>query len=291
MKILATGLNGLVGSRFSELLKDKYEFENLSRQSGVDVTNKDQVFSAITDSSSNIIFHLAAFTNVDVSEEEKNLGTESIAWRINVEGTKNVLEACEKTNKKIVHFSTDMVFPGTKDLPGKYLEEDEIKPVGFYAETKAEAERLIEKATCPWLILRIAYPYRANFEKKEYVRSFKSLLEQGKEIRAVSDHYFTPTFIDDLAMVIDLIIEKDLKGKLHATGDEIVSPYDVAVKIAKTFNLNEKLILKTTREEFFANRAPRAYNLALNNDKIGKLGLKLHSFSEGLEEIKKQLEI
>lgn len=291
MKILATGLNGLVGSRISELLKDKYEFKNLSRQIGVDITNKEQVFSAIANSSSNIILHLAAFTNVDSAEKEINLGKESTVWKINVDGTKNVLEACEKSNKKIIYFSTDMVFPGTKELPGKYLEDDEVSPVGFYAETKAEAEKLIEKASCPWLILRIAYPYRANFEKKEYVRTFKSLLEQGKEIKAVSDHYFTPTFIDDIAMVIDLIIEKDLKGKLHATGDEIVSPYDVAVKIAKTFNLNEKLILKTTREEFFANRAPRAYNLALNNDKIGKLGVRLHSFSEGLEEIKKQLEI
>jgi len=179
-----------------------------------------------------------------------------------------------------------MVFPGTKELPGKYSEDDQTGPVGFYAETKAEAEKLIENAMCPWVIFRIAYPYRANFEKKEYVRVLKSLLEQGREVKAVSDHYFTPTFIDDIAPVITLIIENDLKGKLHVTGEEAVSPFEVAIKIAKVFNLNEELIKKTTREKYFKNKAPRAYNLSLNNDKIVKLGAKFHSFSEGLEEIK-----
>jgi len=290
MNIAGTGLNGLVGSRIIELL-GSYEFQNLSRQTGVDITNKDQVLQAITNSSSNLVLHLAAFTDVEGAEKEKNLGEESNAWRINVEGTGNVINACERSNKKLIFFSTDMVFSGTKELPGKYLEDDEADPVGFYAKTKAEAEKLVEKASCPWIILRIAYPFRASFEKKEYVRSFKSLLEQGREINAVSDHYFTPTFIDDLAAVIKLLIEKDLKGKVHAVGSESVSPYDVAIKIAKTFNLNENLITKTTREEYFKGKAPRAYNLSLNNDKIGKLGLALHSFSEGLEEIKEQLKI
>jgi dTDP-4-dehydrorhamnose reductase len=290
MNIVGTGLNGLVGSRIIELLGN-YEFQSLSRQTGVDITNKDQVLQAITNSSSNLVLHLAAFTDVDGAEKEKDLGKESMAWKINVEGTRNIVEACEKSNKKIVYFSTDMVFSGTKKLPEKYSEDDETGPVGFYAQTKAEAEEVVKAASCPWLILRIAYPYRADFPKKDIVRLFKSLLEQGREINAVSDHYFTPTFIDDLAPVIDLIIKNDLQGILHATGSESVSPYDVALKIAKVFNLDEKLISKSTREEYFKDKAPRAYNLSLNNDKIGKLGVKLHSFSEGLEEVKKQIKI
>jgi dTDP-4-dehydrorhamnose reductase len=290
MKILGTGLSGLIGSRIVELLDD-YQFQNLSRQNKVDVSVREQVFNAISSSSSNIILHLAAFTNVDDAEKEKSLREESVAWKINVLGTKNVLEACERYGKKIIYFSTDMVFPGKKEIPEKYTEEDETGAVGFYAKTKEEAEKLIEKASCPWLILRVAYPYRASFEKKDYVRIFKKLLEDGKQIEAVSDHYFTPTFVDDIASVLDLIFKENLTGKLHAVGEEIVSPYEVAIKIAKTFNLNTDLIKKTTREVFFEGKAPRAYNLSLNNDKIEKLGIEMSNFSEGLEKIKQQLNI
>jgi dTDP-4-dehydrorhamnose reductase len=267
MKIIGTGLNGLVGSRVVELLTDQYQFENISRQNGVDITNKAQIASTIAASDSEIVLHLAAFTDVDGAEKDKELGD------------------------KIIYFSTDMVFPGDKEAPERYSEEDQTGAVGFYAKTKEEAEKLIEKATCPWVILRIAYPYRANFEKKEYVRVFKSLLEEGKQIKAVSDHFFTPTFIDDIAPCIDLVIKGNLTGKYHVTGEETVSPYEAAIKIAEVFSLNQNLVEKTTRAEFFKDRAPRAYNLALNNDKITKLGIKLRGFKESLQEIKKQLSL
>src|SRR4030067_229935 len=162
MRIIGTGLTGLLGSRIVELLTD-YQFQNLSRVTGVDITSKDQVSSAIANSSSSLVLHLAAFTDVDGAEKEKDLKEQSLVWKINVEGTKNVLEACEKSNKKIIYFSTDMVFPGTKEVPEKYTEEDKTGAIGFYAKTKEEAEKLIEKATCPWLIIRPAYPYRSNF--------------------------------------------------------------------------------------------------------------------------------
>jgi len=215
------------------------------------------------------VLHLAAYTDVEGAEKEKNLKEESEAWKINVGGTKNLLDACRKLNKKIVYFSTDMVFSGEKELPGKYQEEDTPDPVGFYAQTKYEAEKLVENAECPWVILRIAYPYRASFEKKEYVRFFKWLLEEGRMVNAVADHYFTPTFIDDLPFVLETIFKNNLIGKLHAGGSEVVSPYEVALKVAEVFGLNKDLITQTTRAEFFKNRAPRAYNLSLNNDKIG----------------------
>jgi len=254
MKILGTGLSGLVGSRIVELLSNQYEFENISRKTGVDISDPEAVFNKVKDSNASIVLHLAANTDVETAEKEKNLREESEAWKINVGGTKNLLDACEKLNKKIIYFSTDMVFPGTKELPGKYEEEDVPGPVGFYAQTKYEAEKLVEKANCPWVILRIAYPYRASFEKKEYVRIFKWLLEEGREIKAVADHYFTPTFIDDLPLVLDAIFKNNLVGKIHAGGSEVVSPYEAALKVAEVFGLNKDLIAQTTRAEYFKDK-------------------------------------
>jgi dTDP-4-dehydrorhamnose reductase len=288
MKILGTGISGLIGSRIVELLKD-FEFENISRQNGVDIALRDQIFSAIENSSAEVVLHLAAFTQVDEAEMQKNLGENSLAWKINVLGTRNVTEACEKYNKKLIYFSTDMVFPGTKDLPDKYQEEDKTGALGFYAKTKEEAEKIVEKASCSWLILRIAYPYRASFEKKDYVRLFKELLESKKQLSAVSDHYFTPTFIDDISTVLRHAIDDGLTGKFHIVGNETISPFIAAKKVARVFGLDDSLIEETNREIYFRDKAPRAYNLSLNNDKIEKLGIKMSSFEEGLEKIKAQL--
>lgn len=289
MKIIGTGLSGLIGSRLQELMPE-FEFEDLSRKNGVDIQDKKILLERLQASSAPIVLHLAAFTSVDGAEKEKDLKEESTAWKMNVLGTQNVVEACSETGKKLIHISTDMVFGGEKPYGEAYTEEEQTNPVGWYATTKAEAEKIVEHSSIPWVILRIAYPYRANFEKKEYVRIFKGLLENGTQIKAVTDHYFTPTFIDDIPHVLQVIFKEDLLGKFHATGPQSVSPYEVAMQVANVFNLDKTLISPTTRAEYFAGKAPRAFNLALSSDKIEKHHVHMHSFVEGLEEVKKQLQ-
>lgn len=286
--IIGTGLSGLVGSRIVELLSPKISFEDISRKTGTDITNTQAVLDRISNSKSPVILHLAGKTDVDGAEREKELGKESEAWKINVEGTRNVVSAAKNTRKKLIYVSTDMVFSGDQTEGSKYSEEDTPAPANFYAQTKFEGEKIVRESGISYIILRIAYPYRGSFEKKEYVRIFKSLLEQGKEIKAVADHFFTPTFIDDLAPVLLSLLEKNAEGIFHAVGDEIVSPFMVAQKIAEVFGYSPSLISSTTRAEFFKDRAIRGFNLSLQNDKIKKLGVTLHSLSEGLQIIKTQ---
>lgn len=283
--IIGTGLSGLVGSRVTELLSSKYTFEDLSRKTGVDITNAQRVKEKIAAFDSSYVLHFASYTQVDAAEVDRSEGYNSTAWKINVGGTRNVIAACEASGKPLIFFSTDMVFPGEKAIGQKYTEEENPEPVGWYATTKYHAEKLVMHAKVPWTIIRIAYPYRAAYEKKEYVRIFLSLLKEKKPITAVSDHYFTPTYIDDLSLVIRTAIEKKLTGIYHAVGDEIVSPYEVAIKVAHMWDLDETLITKTTREVYFKGGAPRGFNLSLNNDKIKKLGIHMRSFTEGLTEI------
>lgn len=288
-KILGTGLSGLVGSRIVELLSQKYSFEDVSRKQGIDITDAEKLHQTISASESPVVLHFAARTDVDGCEDEKELAKNSLSWKINVEGTRNVVQACKESGKKIIFISTDMVFDGTKPLGERYGEDDIPKPMNWYAMTKFEAEKIIMQADLPWIILRIAYPYRSNYIKKEYVRAFIQLLQNNQEITAVSDHYFTPTFIDDLGPVLDILLQGDQTGIFHAVGKQVVSPYDAAVTIARTFGLNEELIKKITREEFFADRAPRPFNLSLKNDKIEKIDCRMMNFEDGVAIIKKQL--
>lgn len=288
-KIIGTGLSGLVGSRVVDLLDSTYEFEDISRKTGTDISDADAVLSRLQNSSAEWVIHMAAYTHVDGAEEQKALGEKSEAWQVNVVGTEHVVQAVQQTGKKLLFLSTDFVFDGAHTPPSGYTEEDAPNPVNWYAQTKYEAELRVQHAGIPSVVARIAYPYRARFDKNDFMRAIKNRLSQGQEIQAVTDHLFCPTFIDDIAVGIDALIEHNAQGIYHLTGSQSLSPYDASLLIAQTFALDTKLIKPTTRAEYFAGKAERPFDLSMNNDKIKSLGIKIKGFQEGLEEIKRQL--
>lgn len=289
MKILGTGLDGLIGSRVVELLSDKYEFENLSIATGVDITDRNAIFQRIKTSDAQIVLHLAAKTDVDGCEKDKALGQDGKAWKVNVEGTRNVADACLGANKKLIYISTDFVFDGTNPPAGGYSEEDIPNPINWYAKTKYEGEKIVQDLKTPWIIARIAYPYRANFTKIDFFRAILEKLQEGKSVTVITDHIFTPTFIDDIASALDTLIGSSSQGIFHIVGSQSLTPLDAVNLIADEFELDKSKINKTTRSEFFNKSAPRPFQLVLKNDKIGKLGVGMRTFEEGIREIKDQI--
>ncbi len=289
MKILGTGLSGLVGTRLIELLSSEYNFEDLSLATGIDITNKEQVFQKIKDSNAPVVLHLAAKTYVDGCEEDKIFAKFGEAWKINVEGTRNIVDACSKASKKLIYFSTDFIFDGRNPPTGGYTEEDIPDPINWYATTKYEGEKIINRSNLNWTIIRLAYPYRANFVKKDFVRSLIQKLQAGENLKMVTDHVMTPTFIDDIALALDVLIKENALGIFHVVGSQFVTPYEAAIKIADFFNFDKSLISTTTRDIYFKGHAQRSFRLALKNDKIAKLGVKMKTFDEGLIELKKQI--
>jgi dTDP-4-dehydrorhamnose reductase len=303
-KILATGLTGLVGSRFTELLNDVYEFEHISLSNGTDILDKEAVFKKISESEANVVIHMAAKANVDGCEADKERDREILrfnnaeekenvwrnektAWAVNVFGTQNVVDACVKTNKKIVYISTDFVFDGTKK---SYTEDDKPNPINWYAKTKYEGEKVIQSSGLDYVIARIAYPYRAIFERNDFVRSLMIRLEKNEKLTMVWDHIMVPTFIDDLVNALDILIRTEQKGIFNVVGSQRITPFNAAIAIAQKFGLDESLISKISRNEYFAGKAPRPFSLYLKNDKINKLGIEMSTFDKGLIEIKNQLD-
>lgn len=288
MKIAGTGLSGLVGSRVAQLLSHSNSFDFIGRKNGVDITNHQQVLYAVKKSEANVLLHFAAKTDVDGCEEDRELGVDGEAWKVNVLGTKNIGEACLEAKKHLVYISTDFVFDGSKDV---YYEEDIPNPLSWYGRTKYEGEKIISSLQTPWTIVRIAYPYRAFFQKKDFARIIIEKMQQGEELSMITDHVMTPTFVDDIAFALDSIVREGLTGIFHVVGSQFVTPYEAAVLIAKNFNFNPALLKTTTRDIFFKGRAPRPFRLALRNDKIKKFGVHLHPFSQGLEIIKKEISL
>lgn len=286
-RIFGIGTSGLVGSRVTELLADSYQITPHSSKNGFDITDTESLGALARDLEHSLVIHMAAKTDVDGCEKDKSLGESGDAWRINVTGTANVVGACKKSGKKIIYISTDFVFGGEDTPTDGYSEEDMPAPINWYARTKYTGEKIVSESGLPYLILRIAYPYRKAYEqKKDFVRAVLGRLSAGQKVQAITDHIMTPTFIDDIAYAIKTLLDDGLSGIFHVVGSEFLTPYDAVVKIAEAFHLDYSLVVKTTRQEFFSGRAPRPFNLTIKNDKIERLGVRMRTFSEGLEEIK-----
>ncbi len=285
--ILGTGLTGMVGSRIVQLLEKKYEFENLSYETGLDITNKEQVKNAVFNSKAKIILHLAAKTDVDGCEKDRPLGKNGDTWLINVEGTRNLLEAAQKTKKKFIYISTDFVFDGEKE---DYSEEDKPNPINWYGLTKREGEKIVQKSGLPYLICRLAFPYRANFvPKKDLIRGLLAKLKNHEELKMVSDQFITPTFIDDIVMAIDGLIVKKAEGIFHVVGSSSHTPLEIAQLLAEIFSLDKSLIKGIDRKTYYQNKAPRPFSLRLKNDKLKKLKVEMLTLERGLVAMKGQM--
>ncbi len=274
--IVGTGLTGMVGSRIVELLGDNYTFSDLRTQAHIDTHSPDQLNDFFKQSNASLVLHTAAKTDVDSCETDKES-----AWKINVEATQNIVNACISHNKKLIYISTDFVFDGAKDF---YTEDDVPHPVNYYGKTKYEAEqRVLRKSDS--LIVRISYPYRAAFPaKKDFVHKFLELLQKGSAIEAPDDNLFCPTYVDDIGHALDVLIQHNATGIFHVGSNSAISSFDAVCQIAELGGFSKEMITPTSFNTFYKNRAPRPLRLVLKHDKIAKLGIRMKSFTDGLKD-------
>jgi dTDP-4-dehydrorhamnose reductase len=286
MKILGTGLSGLLGTRIVEMLSPKHEFSNLSLETGVDITDFQSLSKIFKASDADWVFHLAAFTDVDQAEKDRSNGANGIVWNVNVNATKNIAHLCQQTGKRMLYISTDFVFDGRQS---EYSEEAVPNPLGWYGITKFEGENQIKLLDKYGLIVRIANPYRSKWPgKPDFVHKILSLLYEGKRMESPIDQKFTPTYIDDIVNALDYLSENNKDGIYHVVGSECLSPFAASIVIAAEFGCDVSNIHQTTFEKYMQNRAPRPFQACLNNGKITHCGINMKTFSEGLRSIRRQ---
>jgi len=285
-RLLITGASGLLGSKIVELVGENYQVIPLHNtkplhlnSSKLDITNRKEVFNLFNRIKPDVTIHTAAETNVDKCEIQKKL-----AWKINVEGTRNVAEACSEANAKMVYISTDYVFDGEKGL---YVEEDTPNPINHYGVTKLEGENQVKKLCKNYVILRTSVLYGWHSWKQNFVTWVINSLKQKKEISIVEDHSNTPTLADNLAEITIEAVQKNLRGLYHASGSQRISRYQFAQQITKTFNLNQNLIKPTKTNQITAWTAKRPKDSSLNINKIRELlKTKPLNICEGLKKMK-----
>jgi dTDP-4-dehydrorhamnose reductase len=203
VKILITGSTGKLGK---ELVK-AFPKSLAPPREQLDISNKDNVSSFIEKNRPQAIIHCAALTGIRECEDNKEL-----AWDINVEGTENLIKACEEfaMNCYFVHVSTACVFCGDR---GNYTEEDIPYPKNFYSLTKLLAEFVVKySALRKWLIIRTNFVPR---EKWPYPKAF-------------ADRFGTYLFADDLARAIKQVMNDSFTGTLHVCGKDRLSMFELA---------------------------------------------------------------
>ena len=303
MKLLVIGGSGLLGYKVAKMASDEHEtFLTYNYRSiqiegctalKLDKCDREAVFELLEKIKPDVVIDTAALHNVDYCETHPEE-----AWKVNVEGTRNVAEACKKVGAKIIFISTDYVFDGTK---GYYTEEDKPNPLSYYAKTKLEAEKIIQSLDVNYIIARpsVIYGWNPNEVSGLKSSSGKSVnfvvwalqkLEKGEEIKAVTDQYSSPTLADNLAEALLVMASSEKQGIYHTAGKDCVNRYEFTLKIAEVFGLDKSLI-KPVTSEIFKQVAKRPKKCCLDVSKAEKdFGIRFLTVEEGLKLMKNQKE-
>lgn len=289
-KVLITGVNGFVGNYVAGQLLDKgYTVIGTGKgDKRVDILHKNFIYEPLdfTDNQAvenifarqqpQVVIHSGALSKPDDCELNKEK-----AFRINVIGTRNLLAAASVLQSHFVHLSTDFIFSGNDEI---YKEEDKGNPVNYYGETKLQAEAVVIEYPFDWAVVRTILVYgRPRAGRQNIVTMVAIALHEGKELNIYNDQFRTPTYVEDLARGIVSIVEKRATGVYHLSGEDILTPYQMACAVADYLNLNKELIKLVTAETFKqpALRPPRT---VFDLSKAKKdLDYRPTAFTEGLK--------
>ena len=298
MKVLVTGANGLLGQKLIKLLLSKQDVDIIATSRGncrikelgraeyhsLDVTNKAEVVNLFSELNPEVVIHTAAMTQVD--DCELNQEDCKIA---NYEAVRNIVDGCRSINAHLVHLSTDFIFDGSE---GPLTEDAIPKPVNFYGETKLEAEKLIFESGISWGIARtvLVYGIVPGLSRSNIILWVKDSLENKKTINVVDDQWRTPTLAEDLAQGCWLMAKSKATGVFNISGNDMLTPYDMAQMVAEHFHLDNKYI-KRANSTTFSQPAKRPAKTGFIIEKAeNELGYKPHSFKQGIEIIADQLQ-
>lgn len=274
MNSLIIGSQGLVGSALAKQLPDAVlgvQVEPISKkQVYTELTKYETLLKVFSDHRPSIVYLPAYITNVDKCED---FGTNAV----NVRGAITVLRLCEQFDSKLVFFSSSYVFDGTSDKP--YDVAHETCPIQNYGRQKETVEKAILNSDAKFLIVRTVGVFGEERKKKNFVKQVISAIFANREVFAPVDQFMNPILSVDLAKVTIKLAEKQ-NGIYHVAGDESISKFEFAKRVARYFKM-ENLVKGLTTEEM-KQRAPRPKMGSLNCSGLLDVGLKVPSFQAGL---------
>ena len=294
MKVLVTGVAGQLGHDvMNELAKRGYEgigSDIKDTYSGIpdgtavvtmpyvpmDITDKASVEKVLKEVNPDVVVHCAAWTAVDLAEDEDKKET---VQKVNADGTRNIALVCKELGCKMVYISTDYVFDGQGTQPWEPDCKD-YKPLNVYGETKLAGELAVSENLEKYFIVRIAWVFGKN--GKNFIKTMLNLGKTHDQLRVVSDQIGTPTYTLDLAVLLVDMIETEKYGYYHATNEGgYISWYDFTKEIFRQAieaghkEYEKVTVTPVTTEEYGVSKAKRPFNSRLDKSKLPANGFNL----------------
>ena len=313
MKVFVTGVAGQLGHDvMNELAKRGYEgigsdiaesYNGIQDGTPVvsmpyvqmDITDKASVEKVLTEVNADAVIHCAAWTAVDLAEDEDK---KDKVHAVNAEGTKNIAEVCKKLDSKMVYTSTDYVFNGQGEEPWQPDCKD-YQPLNVYGQSKLDGELAVSETLDKYFIVRIAWVFGKNGNN-----FIKTMLKVGKnhdKLRVVNDQIGTPTYTFDLARLLVDMIETDKYGYYHATNEGgYISWYDFTKEIFRQaveqghieYGEDRITVDPVTTAEYGVSKAARPFNSRLDKKKLVENGFTpLPTWQDALGRYLKELNI
>lgn len=268
-RILIIGSNGMLGqnvvTQFNQI--DKYEvhlasfedesFFNNKTYTKINIAYKKEVKELLLDFFPDYVINLAAYTNVDKSETDKE-----ICWNVNVNAIEYIAKYCVPTNSHLIHISSDYIFDGKS---GPYTEKNLPNPISYYGRSKLAGENIIKRFDIKSTILRTNVLFgNAKFGRPDFVKWVVNSLKSKTPIKIVTDQVNNPTFLEDIAGAIKKICQDGKTGIYNIGGAELLNRYEFTRRIAEHFNLDFNLVKPILTEEL-GQPAPRPLKSGLVN--------------------------
>lgn len=288
MNILVTGANGQLGNELRVLFAERERSLFLKSANIVftderelDITKMASFKSFDPGFSPDIIINCAAYTAVDMAEEQQEL-----CFAVNADGPANLARYAHDTGALLVHISTDYVFEGNGCVP--YTEDAKRVPLGVYGRSKAKGEEYIENSGAKFIIIRTSWLY-SGFGKN-FFKTIHDLSLNRKLLSVVFDQTGTPTLAKDLAEAIIAVCERYSVGKsdfpygiYHYSNEGVCSWYDFACEIV-SLSGSKCFVSPVTSSEYPA-KSPRPSFSVLDKSKIKKnFGIVIPHWRKALKE-------
>jgi len=240
MKVLVLGHMGMLGSDIVLRLGLSYDVVGKDIEE-FDITSLDDCRRVVNEVSPDVVINTTGFTDVDGCESKQEQ-----CFSVNAEGVKNLAITCRDEDIKVVHFSTDYVFDGSKGEP--YTEDDPCKPINTYGQSKLQGERYLQEYAKNYLLIRTAWLYGKH--GKNFVNTIIKKAEDEGALRVVDDQVGSPTYTVDLSAAVHLLIEGNYSGVYHVTNRGNCSWYEFAVKILEYANIGDIAVEPVTSNTF-----------------------------------------
>jgi len=262
MRILITGADGKLGRCLVASLSEKHEVLGLSR-CDLDITDHDAVRGQTEKFDADAILNAAAFTAVDRCEEESDK-----AYEVNASAVGNLVRAADSIGARLVYFSTDFVFDGSRSGP-PYTEEDATNPLSVYGKSKLAGETAALAAKDS-IVLRLSWVYgKGGWNFTDWVVEEG---QKGNEIKVVTDQMGSPTWVGDVASEVEAILDQPATGIYHCSGQGSCSRFDWAREAARLMGIDAGNIIPITSDQF-PQKAPRPAYSVLDNARLRVEGL------------------